>query len=165
MYTPGQVAKFLGTSGTTIRNYASEFSEFLSPSATPGPGVPRQFTQDDVSVLETIYIMRGQLAPPEKIVDALRAGDRLESDRPPVAADAPSEVVTGSFLTALTLLESRLDKAESRLEVERDARLAAELRAVAAETELRLLREAQAPIVDTPRPMSFREWWNSRRPK
>lgn len=161
MYTPGQIAKFLGTSGTTIRNYAAEFSEFLSPSATPGAGVPRQFTEDDLAVLQTVAIMRGQLAPPETIVEALRAGHRLALARPPVAEDAPSEVVTGAFSTALTLLESRLDKAESRLESEREARLAAELRAVAAETELRLIREAR--IVDTPRPMSFREWWNSRR--
>lgn len=161
MFTPSQVARHLGTSGTTVRSYALEFSEFLSPSATPPPGKPRQFTEGDVSILETVYIMRGQLAPPETIVDALRAGQRLELDRPPASDDAPSEVVTGAFSTALTLLESRLDKAESRLESERDARLAAELRAVAAETELRLLREVH--IVDTPRPMSFREWWNSRR--
>lgn len=159
MFTPSQVARHLGTSGTTIRSYAAEFSEFLSPSATPPPGKPRQFTEEDVSTLETIYIMRGQQASPEAIVAALRDGQRLELDRPAAADDTPAEVVTGAFTTALQVLESRLDKAESRLEDERTARLAAELRAVAAETKLEILTGQLA----SPGRMTFRQWWESRR--
>lgn len=159
MYTPSQVARALGTTGTTIRSYAAEFAEFLSPSATPPAGKPRQFTDDDLAVLRTVYVMRRQLAPSEAILEALRGGVRLEPAAPAGAEDTQAEAATGAFSTALALFESRLDKAESRLEEERAARLAAELRAVAAETELRLIREASAE----PRRMTFREWWASRK--
>jgi hypothetical protein len=53
---------------------------------------------------------------------------------------------------------------ESRLEEERAARLEAEERATAAETELRVLREMHA--ADQPaagRPLSFMQWLASRR--
>lgn len=161
MFTVSQVAKHLGTTGTTIRNYAGEFSEFLSPAATPGPGKPRQFDEDDLAVLSTVAVLRGQLASPEAIVAALRAGQRLEPARPAAPEDAHDIAAVDAFTLTLQVFESRLDKAESRLDEERQARLAAELRAVAAETELKILREAHT--ADPPAPMTFREWWNSRR--
>jgi len=57
-----------------------------------------------------------------------------------------------------------LNKLEDRLEIERDARIDAEKRATAAETELRVLRELyEVEKATTARPLSFREWWQRRR--
>ncbi len=164
MYTVSQVAKHLTTSGTTIRNYAAEFAEFLSPEATPPAGVPRQFSDDDLAVLSTVFVMRGQLAPPAAIVAALRDGQRMEPATPAASYDAPAIDAPAAFTTALQVLESRLNKLEDRLEMERHARIEAEKRATAAETELRVLRELyEAEQATTSRPMSFREWWQRRR--
>ena len=64
----------------------------------------------------------------------------------------------------MQVLESRLNKLEDRLEIERDARIDAEKRATAAETELKVLREIyEQEQATTARPLSFREWWQRRR--
>lgn len=164
MYTVSQIAKHLNTSGTTIRNYAAEFAEFLSATATPPPGEPRQFSDDDLAVLSTVFVMRGQLAPPAAIVAALRDGQRLEPATPASTDDTPGIDAPAAFTTALQVLESRLNKLEDRLEIERDARIDAEKRATAAETELKVLREIyEQEQATTARPLSFREWWQRRR--
>lgn len=164
VYTVSQVAKYLDTSGTTIRNYAAEFAEFLSPTATPPAGEPRQFSDDDLAVLSTVFVMRGQLATPAAIVAALRDGQRLEPARAAGPDDAPAVDAPAAFTTALQVLESRLNKLEDRLEIERDARIDAEKRATAAETELKVLRELyEEEQATTTRPISFREWWQRRR--
>lgn len=164
MYTVSQVARHLNTSGTTIRNYAAEFAEFLSPTATPPAGEPRQFSDDDLAILTTVFVMRGQLATPAAIAAALRDGQRLEPATAAGPDDAAAVDAPAAFTTALQVLESRLNKLEDRLEVERDARIDAEKRATAAETELRVLRELyEEEQATAARPMSFREWWQRRR--
>lgn len=165
MYTVAQIARHLGVSGTTIRNYAAEFAAYLSASATPPPGEPRQFNDDDLSVLETIYILRTQLASAEDIISALESGQRLETTRP--ADDSGAEEAapqTAAFTTALTVLETRLDKLENKLDEERAARLDAEIRAARLETELRILKESEtADSQPDPASLSFTDWWRSRR--
>jgi len=164
VYTVSQVARHLHTSGTTIRNYAAEFAEFLSPSATPPAGKPRRFTEEDLAVLSTVFVMRGQLAPPAAIIAALHDGQRLEPTTPASTDDTSDIDAPAAFTTALQVLESRLNKLEDRLEIERDARIDAEKRATAAETELRVLRELhEREQATTARPLSFREWWQRRR--
>lgn len=132
--------------------------------ATPPAGEPRQFSDDDLAVLSTVFVMRGQLATPAAIVAALRDGQRFEPTRAAGPEDAPAVDAPAAFTTALQVLESRLNKLEDRLEIERDARIDAEKRATAAETELKVLRELyQEEQATTARPMSFREWWQRRR--
>ena len=50
-HTVGQVADLLDTSGSTVRRWAGEFADHLSPAANPGRGVARQFSDDDLRVL------------------------------------------------------------------------------------------------------------------
>lgn len=46
---PGEIAKMLGITTATVRNYVKEFREFLSPAATAETN--RRFTPEDIKVL------------------------------------------------------------------------------------------------------------------
>ena len=84
MYTVTQAARSANVSTTSIRNWAKLYADFLSPSANPPAGTPREFTAADLSVFTTVAVMRAQLVEPEAISAALDAGERLEPVRPPV---------------------------------------------------------------------------------
>jgi DNA-binding transcriptional MerR regulator len=60
MYTPREVAAWLGVAPVTLRKWAMEFRVWLSPSATRvSRGVARRYTDADLSVLSQV---RGYLA-------------------------------------------------------------------------------------------------------
>jgi len=51
MATTSDVARQLGVTPATIRNYAQKFAIHLSPEAAPEPGHVRQFSEGDVALL------------------------------------------------------------------------------------------------------------------
>jgi len=51
MATTSDVARQLGVTPATIRNYAQKFANHLSPEAAPAPGHVRRFGDDDVALL------------------------------------------------------------------------------------------------------------------
>jgi DNA-binding transcriptional MerR regulator len=60
MYTPREVATWLGVAPVTLRKWAMEFGLWLSPSATQvSRGVARRYTDADLIVLSQV---RGYLA-------------------------------------------------------------------------------------------------------
>jgi DNA-binding transcriptional MerR regulator len=60
MYTPREVAAWLGVAPVTLRKWAMQFRLWLSPSATRvSRGVARRYTDADLSVLSQV---RGYLA-------------------------------------------------------------------------------------------------------
>lgn len=53
-----QLVTTLGIADSTIRNYAQEFAEYLSPSGTGGAGKHRDYTEHDQRVLKLIRDMK-----------------------------------------------------------------------------------------------------------
>lgn len=148
MYGSVQIGKHLGVSDGTIRNWAAEFADYLSPgSQTDKPGEIRTFTQDDLAILETVAALRRQNLSYGEIGQRLATGERIEIDAPPIDVKPGQEtaVTIAAFQSTLQNYENRLDRYQQRLEEEQAARLAAEIRATRAETELEILKGQQQP--------------------
>ena len=162
MYSVLQAARYAGVSSSTIRNWAGDFAEFLSPGANPPAGQPRQFIEEDMQVFSTIAVLRGQLVEPIDIRAALQDGRRMEPVAPP-PDDAPAaEDVTPA--SAVTLYKGLLDEWRTRADDLAERLIASETARAAAETELRILRElyeaSSAPAPD--RRPTFWEWVTGR---
>ena len=183
MYNVTQAARYASVSGTTIRGWARDYSDYLSPTANPPAGQPRQFVEDDLKVFSTVATLRAQLATTEDIRAALDAGQRLEPVRPPLeddradpadqAAADQAHAAAAAASTALTLysqqvnalqtkndaLADRLIEAERRIADERAAR-------AAAEKELEVMRQlyeaATSPAPGSTRP-TFWQWLTGRK--
>ena len=63
-YSVAQVARSLGVTAPTIRNWSAVYARFLSPQATPAPDEERQYDADDLAVLMTVKTLRGQRVKP-----------------------------------------------------------------------------------------------------
>ena len=166
MYSVLQAARMASVSGSTIRNWAAEFGEFLSPGANPAPGATREFTDDDLLVFSTVAVMRGQLAETAAIVDALRDGQRFEPVAPPTEDAPPQDRANPE--TAVTLYKDLITQLETRAENLTDRLIEAEARAAAAERELQVIRqlyEASTAPQEPDRPVTFWEWVTGRRRK
>ena len=165
IFTVRQVARHIGASDSTVRNWSREFADYLSELANPAPGQPRQFTAADVATLATVAVMRQQLVGVEDIRAALDRGERLEPVRPPEPEDAggeeparpsaPVENALTLYVTRVTALEASLQELNDRLLtaekehaqqlVEAERRIAAEReRAAGIERELEILRSMAA---------------------
>jgi DNA-binding transcriptional MerR regulator len=156
MTTVSDVARLFDISKQSARGWSAEFGDYLSPAANPPAGHARRFDEVDLAVFALVAEMRAAGANYADIHAALASGQR---GQPPaegpggVSEPAPDEPEpAGSALVPLQMLEQfavrldaqyrdRLDRLEVQLEDERAARLGAERRAVAAETELQVLRE------------------------
>lgn len=153
-YTISRIAEKLGVTPSTLRlNWTPEFADHLSEGANPPKGKTRIFSQDDLSVLETVAVLRQQDRPYDDIRSQLADGVRLEFERPPAATEAPQDggndtaVVTrlaatvARFEGELNAVTGERDYLRERLESEAAARLAAEIRAARAETELDVIKQ------------------------
>lgn len=144
MYGSVQIGKHLGVSDATIRNWAAEFADYLSPgSQTAAPGEVRTFTPDDLTILETVAALRRQNLNYEEIQQRLADGERIEIDAPPIDVKPGQEtaVTIAAFQSTLQSYEARIDKQQTQITELYERLTEAEKRAVAAETEVRLLRE------------------------
>lgn len=177
MYNVTQAARAVEVSGTTIRNWSRTYSEYLSPSANPAAGQPREYTVDDLAVFSTIAVLREQLVTTEDIHAVLDSGRRLEAMRPsveesavdehiidqgPQAAVAEAQAAVAAAERAITIYEDRVTTLETRAAHLVDRLITAEARAAAAERELEILRELHA-AADPGHKMSFWAWVQSRR--
>lgn len=75
-FSTSQVAKRFGVADQTIKNWAAEFAQYLSPTATPGEGKRRAFTADDVSVFAVVHELVGRGRDTSAAHAALQAGRR-----------------------------------------------------------------------------------------
>ena len=87
-YQNRHIQNLFNISAPTVRTWADEFSEFLSPSANPPPNKTRYFTEEDVRVFATISRMRDEKESLDNIRQSLEAGVR---DNLPV--DVPKELI------------------------------------------------------------------------
>ena len=80
VYTPSQVTKMTGLSLAALRNYCERYSDWFSPGAAPPKGQPREFTADDVRLVQFIRDRTGGEPKQnhDEIEQALRAGEFAE---------------------------------------------------------------------------------------
>lgn len=101
---PSAVAAALGIAESTIRKYASEYAEFLSPSGAGGSGKHRDFAEHDVRVLKLVRDMRGENASQEDIDVTLQSLKANNWERLPALDDNASAILPspGALVTAQT---------------------------------------------------------------
>ena len=75
-YSNRQTAALFGVSLETIRNWAYEFNEHLSPTANPGKGKHRLYSQDDLEVFALANELKNQGRTYADIHVALQNGQR-----------------------------------------------------------------------------------------
>lgn len=116
IYTTGTVSSLVRLSRETIRTYAEEFARHLSDLAMPGEGKHKQFSDNDLRVLQTIATMKRTGSTYAQIHEALDRGS---------LADAPDMSVLSPLgsTTALTILERQVTELSTELQavkLERD---------------------------------------------
>jgi DNA-binding transcriptional MerR regulator len=125
-YKPGDVALALGISISSIRNWTAqpEFQEFLSDMAkrvgTYHNSRQREYTEQDVYVLNTIARQKTRFNTWEDVAEYLRAG-HLDTELPPSAALVTPMTAAEGFADAIILrqqidtLVKSLDDAEEEI--------------------------------------------------
>jgi DNA-binding transcriptional MerR regulator len=176
MYNVTQAARHAGVSGTTIRGWTREYSEYLSSTANPPAGQPRQFVEDDLRVFATVATLRAQLVTTEDIRATLDAGQRIEPMPPPEVERADragqgehveaAAAAAAAATTAIDIYRDRVTALEARADQLADRLIDAEARAAAAERELEVMRQlyeaATSPTPADRRP-TFWQWLTGRR--
>lgn len=114
----GDVAKMLGLSPKTITNWADEeaFREFLSDGAKGDveSGTQRDFSMDDILVLNTIRVHKTRRNTWNDVADLLDTGYR-ETDLPPSAVLSQT-ISAADQLTQLMAIKAERDTALAQLE-------------------------------------------------
>ena len=157
-YTVSQIARAAGISQSGVRLWSGEYSDYLSPGATPDKGTQRLFNNDDLAVFKTIKAMRDNLATGEQIVAALDAGERYEPEHTP--QETPQEQNT-SLITLdmvermLKPYEATIARLEGELQSERAARLDAEKEASRLAGKLETIGQGDGQVGDK---KSFNLW-------
>lgn len=111
------VAKRLGVDASTVRRWARDYEEYLSPTARKAPDddlrKPRVFTDEDLRLFWTIATAQNRGVGHEEIEQMIGNGELLEGDLPehPLTQTADEiELVPAS--TALARIEALQDKVE-----------------------------------------------------
>lgn len=120
-YTTQHLCNLFKISHQTVKNYATEFADHLSPTATPGPNRQRYFTDDDLTVIALIVEMKGAGGLYEDIHAALRNGQRgVMPDGSLVSADPGMALVLRQQIDQLTarIRELELDNARKDGQIE-----------------------------------------------
>lgn len=75
-YNSRQTAALFGVALETIRNWGSEFQDYLSPTANPGKGRHRKYNQEDLAVLALANELKDAGMTYAEIHAALQNGQR-----------------------------------------------------------------------------------------
>lgn len=59
-YTPTEAAAIIGVSASQVRNWCTQFADYLSTDANPAPGQTRTLTQADVATLQRVKELRDE---------------------------------------------------------------------------------------------------------
>ncbi len=151
-YSTSEAKAIFNRDEQTIRNWAIEFAEHLSPLANPEKGRSRIFTEDDMRVLDLIASMKDDGKQYIDIHAALKAGQR--GNLPVVSPEELRALTVGEIERRLSLeiqhLQNELTDAREQLQQMNDlkahnARLEEriELREEQVKTLADQLREAQ----------------------
>jgi DNA-binding transcriptional MerR regulator len=108
----GEVSKRIGVHGNTVRNWSSEYADFLSPTAVgTGSGSRRTFSEQDAIVLATIADLRGKGFTREQVIEALKAG-RLKAVLPNLPTPEEEEARRDVALVPVAQLQRALDEVQ-----------------------------------------------------
>ena len=120
-YSPSEVARTLGVSPSTVRNWTSEYGEQLTPAAR-GEAGSRLYSDADVAVLQYVAQLRAEKLPRAAVLVRLRETRFGEAEtlvtQPAAGTDTPAVSPTERptealqpFMAAqyLAHLETRLD--------------------------------------------------------
>ena len=146
MFGTRDVATYYERTEQTIRAWADEFSEYLSPMATPGKGRGRTFTPDDLTVFALITELKDQNKTYEDIHAVLKTGQR---GSPPDLTEKDLRLLSATegekraVLEIQVLQKNIIDLTERLNRAEQKATQVDELNRQNAslQTEVRLLRE------------------------
>jgi DNA-binding transcriptional MerR regulator len=116
MYSTGDLKERFGVSGTTVRNWARTYAEFLSPSASPPKGEVREYSEQDALVLATIARESHRRTPSETVRTMLEAGE-LVDELPQPLPTVLGEPVASDSRVLVHIQELRLELAEARQEL------------------------------------------------
>jgi len=134
MLSTSDVARRLGVSSATVRNYTQEFGDHLSPEASPLPGQPRRFIEDDLRVMATAKALLAEGLTYEGVRERLAAGVHLveeaELPPPPEPEPEPAETALVPMASVRLIIEPYIQE-QDRVLSERDELL----------SEVRELRE------------------------
>jgi DNA-binding transcriptional MerR regulator len=126
LYQPKQVAKMVGISPASLRNYTARYRRFYSSQATPPPGQPRLFTPADVRLTAYIAQATGAGSTHDEIAAHLEQAQGVPADfeftpAPTVAPDDTAALVPNAQAQALLQLMARqLEQAQAREQAARD---------------------------------------------
>ena len=121
-YSSRHVQALFRISGETVRTWADEFNDYLSPAATPGKGKHRLFSNDDMRVFAYIADRKEDGATFEDIHLGLRSGER--GDEPVLQASEMEAIVSGEIEKRLSTQVDHLYNTIERMRRERDEALA-----------------------------------------
>jgi DNA-binding transcriptional MerR regulator len=111
-FKAGEVSKRIGVHGNTVRNWSSEYADFLTPEAVgSGSGSRRRFTDQDALVLATIADLRAKGFTREQVIAALQAG-RLKDSLPNLPAPEEEAARRDVALVPVAQLQRALDEVQ-----------------------------------------------------
>lgn len=79
IWTAKEITQLFGITSEGLRKWAIEFSDYLSPRATPGKGQTRRYNDEDMGVLTLIARMKDEGFTYANIHAALKSGQRGET--------------------------------------------------------------------------------------
>lgn len=120
-YQNKHIQAMFNISPASVRIWANDFADYLSPSANPPAGQTRKFTDNDIRVFATISRLKDFNNTVDEIKTELENG--VLDDAP---VQVPNELVDIAGNSAVLLIIEKLDDFEERLsalETGGDARL------------------------------------------
>lgn len=128
---PATVAAMIGVAESTLRRYANDYGEYLSPTGAGGGRKHRDFTEHDVRVLKLIADMKAERTSDEDIDVTLRSLESTGWERLPALDENARSIMPapGALLEAhkqrdvleheVKLLRERIDHIEQQADAER----------------------------------------------
>ena len=155
MYSVNDLAKHYDISPNTLKNWASEFRDYLGDGANANP---RFYVENDLQALNLVSHLRQQNKPYTEIHKALEQGDRMEATPVNASAIPPdNDTPNNELMTKLTATVARFEGELTATKQERD-RLISQVenernrandlleRAIKAETEAQQITPLQQRI-------------------
>jgi DNA-binding transcriptional MerR regulator len=129
-YTTHQLAVFYNVTKETVRNWTTEFGEYLSPLTRPGKNKSRQYTTQDAEVMSLVAEMKQRGLSYADIHASLRSGARGRA--PDVPPEELQLIATSDTADQLALQVQQLQHAlaATRAQLEQAQRDAASVSAL-----------------------------------
>jgi len=108
------VCTVLNMADSTLRKYAQEYGQYLSPSASGGGGKHREYTDHDVRVLKLVNDMKLAKESGDDIEVTLRSLQDSRWERLPQLEDGSSAIIPAPA----AMIEARAERAVMQKEID-----------------------------------------------